>query len=131
MTTFWTLHNQKGHFAHSLLARNEMTTFPTDSQMAQITKIFTEKITNIYVQAYKKNLLSLKSREVFVPFNTEPPGTSVWSGNTQSLLLKEIIAQSGWLTREQRRGIRSKVPEAPLKNTEKNWDPGFPGAGKK
>lgn len=76
MTAFWTFHNQKGNFANSLLAENEMTTFPTDSQMAQITKIFTEKITNIYVQAYKKNLLTLKSKEVSVPFSTEPPGTS-------------------------------------------------------
>lgn len=49
MTTFWTFHNQKGKFSSSLLAENEMTTFPTDSQMAQITNVLTEKITNIYV----------------------------------------------------------------------------------
>lgn len=31
-----------------------MTTLPTDSQMIQITKLFTEKITNIYFKAYKE-----------------------------------------------------------------------------
>lgn len=76
MTTSWTVHNQKGIFANSSLAENEMTPFSTDSQMAQTTNLFTEKIINIYIKAYMENLFSLKPRGVFVPFLTEHAGTS-------------------------------------------------------
>lgn len=53
-----------------------MTPFSTDSQMAQTTNLFTEKITNIYIKAYMENLFSLKPREVFVLFLTQHAGTS-------------------------------------------------------